>query len=75
MKIRKQKERTIHWNDDGEPYVLWGKTIIMLSAFWRELARFVDWNREYWHAMDCTRDLVIHLSRDGERYVLGKVSI
>ncbi len=76
MQIRKQKARTLKYDDSptSEAYVSWGKTVIPLSCFYRELARFVDAGLEYWHAMDCTRDLVIHLDRDGETYILGKVS-
>jgi hypothetical protein len=74
MTVSKQAPRTIKYDTSGAPYVVWGKTKVPVSAFWRELARFVDWNLDYWHAMDCTRDLVIHLDRDGETYVLGKVS-
>ncbi len=74
MTVRKQKPRTIKYDDAGEPYVVWRTKKIPVSAFYREPARFVDWTLSYWHAMDCTRDLAIHLETDGETYVLGKVS-
>jgi hypothetical protein len=73
--IRKQTEREFVYTPEGEATVQWQKGApIPVSEFWRELARFVDWERRYWHAMDCTRDLVLHVSPDGETYILGKVS-
>lgn len=74
MKIRTQKEQLIRYTQHGDPYVFWGKTQVLLSAFYRELVRFVDDKREYWHGMDCTRDLVIHINRDNDHAVVGKVS-
>jgi hypothetical protein len=75
MNIRKQHEREIQYDEDGNPFVIWGKaTKIPISEFYRESVRFVDWERKYWHAMDCTRDLVIHLNKEGDHYILGKVS-
>ena len=72
--ICKGKEQEIRYDEDGGAYVMHGKQKVPLSAFYRELARFVDWELKFWHAMDCTRDLVIHISRDGETCILGKVS-
>ena len=72
--VRKQHEREFEVDAEGNYSVMWGKKEIPLSAFYREPARFIDWELKYWHAMDCTRDLVIHVSRDNERYILGKVS-
>lgn len=74
MTIRKGKSQEIQYNDEGEPYAMWGKTQVPIGAFYRETVRFVDPERKYWHGMDCTRDLVIHLSDDGDSCVLGKVS-
>ena len=74
MRIRKTPVQEILFNDDGEPYVYWGKTKITLDNFYRELARFVDWNLTYWHGMDCTRDLVIHINKSCDGAILGKIT-
>jgi hypothetical protein len=74
MKITKQPAQDIQYDDEGNPFVMWGKTLKLgLDQFYRETVRFVDPEREYWHGMDCTRDLVIHISRCGDVAVLGKV--
>ena len=74
MKIRKSPEQIIRYDTGRDPYVMWGKAKIPIEAFNRETVRFVDWEREYWHGMDCTRDLVIHILPGCDRCVLGKVS-
>ena len=74
MSIRKGKEQEIQYDEDGNPFAYWGKAKVMISDFHRELARFVDGDWRYWYGMDCTKDLVIHISRDGDTCVLGKVS-
>lgn len=71
--VRKTPEQEIEYDEEGNPYVMWGKSRVLISAFYRELARFVDCNLEYWHGMDCTRDLVIHISRDGDTAIVGRV--
>lgn len=74
MKITKQPEQEIQYDDEGEPFVMWGKTKkVMLTAFYKESVRFIDPQREYWHGLDCLSDLVIHLSNCGTFAVLGKV--
>jgi hypothetical protein len=74
MKITKQPEQEIKYDMDGNPFVMWGKTVkVGLDQFYREVVRFVDPDREYWHGMDCTRALVIHISDCGSTAVLGRV--
>lgn len=74
MKITKQPEQEIQYDMDGNPFVMWGKTLKLgVDQFHREVVRFVDPDREYWHGMDCTRDLVIHVSNCGSTAVLGRV--
>jgi len=43
-RVRKTPEQEINYDEEGNPYVMWGKSRVLLSAFYRELARFVDWN-------------------------------
>lgn len=71
--VRKTPPQEIQHDDNGDPFVMWGKKRVLLSDFYRELVRFVDWNRGFWHGMDCTRDLVIHIGPDGTA-IVGKVS-
>ena len=73
MNIKKGKEQEIKFDDEGNAYVMHGKKQIGLDQFYRETVRFIDDKREYWHGMDCTRDLVIHLSNDGETAILGRI--
>jgi hypothetical protein len=75
MNIRKQKARQFKYDDDGRPYCLWRKTTrVYANEFYRESVRFIDVDRKYWHGMDCTRDLVIHICDDNDSYILGKMT-
>jgi hypothetical protein len=73
MKFKKSPEQEIQYDEDSQPFVMYGKKQVPVSAFYRETVRFVDPERAYWHGMDCTRDLVIHLTRDCDRAVVAKM--
>ena len=74
MEIRKIKEQLIKFDGTGAPYVKWGKCKVGLDQFYCAPVLFIDPKREYWHGMDCTRDLVIHLSDCCESAILGRIS-